>query len=204
MAEKPTFVRKHVFINRQLQGHYMLTFLIPMLVMLAFWLFTLYFATQSIMDTTLSIIRKDVDSKIAAQFQDQIQPTIETARALVDDVTKYLRKFSKDKKNRDEVLSSLLWIFGAGIFLVIIQIVLLTIFFSHKVAGPIYRFEKACHSMIEGNYTESIRLRKGDEMQNLATLLNEVMVLTRDRLAALRSATTEEERKKAASSLILR
>ena len=51
--------------------------------------------------------------------------------------------------------------------LVMVQIVLLTVFFSHKVAGPVYRFEKVCHNMIAGDYTDQIHLRKGDEMQNL-------------------------------------
>jgi len=181
----------------------MLTFLIPMLVMLAFWIFTLYFASQSIINTTLSIIRKDVESKIAAHCQDQPAPTLASAQPLIDDLSTYLRKFADDKKNRGEVLASLLWIFGIGIFLVIVQIVLLTIFFSHKVAGPIYRFEKACHGVIEGNYTDSIRLRKGDEMQNLALLLNEAVSTTRDRLTQLRDASNDDERKKITGSLRL-
>ena len=55
--------------------------------------------------------------------------------------------------------------------------------------------------MIAGNYAEKIFLRKGDEMQNLARLLNEVVRLSAERLCALRDAKTEEERKKVISAL---
>ena len=87
--------------------------------------------------------------------------------------------------------------------LVIIQIVLLTIFFSHKVAGPVFRLEKTCHGMIQGSYTDEIHLRRGDELQNLALLLNEVNAVTRQRLSALKNAATPEEREEAARGLQL-
>jgi signal transduction histidine kinase len=90
---------------------------------------------------------------------------------------------------------------GGGLVLVIIQIVLLTVFFSHKIAGPIYRFEKACNNMIEGNYSTEIKLRKGDEMQNLAELLNEVMKVSRERLKTLSEANENENRKELISKL---
>ena len=93
--------------------------------------------------------------------------------------------------------------FGIGIFLIIVQIALLTIFFSHKLAGPLYRFEKVCHSLIEGNYTEGVYLRKGDEMQNLAVLFNDMLKLTRERLRALRDAPDQKKKDEIVSALKL-
>jgi signal transduction histidine kinase len=116
-------------------------------------------------------------------------------------VKNYLREFSNDAKHQEAVLKRLVLIFGIGILLIVAQIALLTVFFSHKLAGPIYRFEKACAGIVEGNYTEQIFLRKGDEMQNLARLLNDVMRLSGERLAALRDASTDEERTKIISGL---
>ena len=95
----------------------------------------------------------------------------------------------------------LLLIFGAGILIIVVQIALLTVFFSHKLAGPIYRFEKVCNNMIEGNYTEKIYLRKGDEMQNLARLFNDVISLSGERLAALRDAKTDQDKAHITSGL---
>jgi nitrogen fixation/metabolism regulation signal transduction histidine kinase len=200
---KSGFVRKHFFINRQMQGRYMLTLLLPMLVMLGFFLFTLYFASQSLITTTTKIIKEEIDTKIAAQLQDQGQPSPEAYAALVKSIKSYIRDFSTNQKYRRALLSSLLWIFGAGIFIIIIQIALMTIFFSHKIAGPLYRLEKACHSLIEGNYTEKVTLRKGDEMQNLAGLFNETIKLTNDRLKALGGEKNAEKREEILKALKL-
>jgi len=136
------FVRKHFFINRKMQGRYMLTFLLPMLVMLVFFLFTLYIASQSIITTTTKIIKEEIESRTTTQFQDEQQPTTAQYAELVKGIRNYIRDFSTDQKYKKAVLGSMLWVFGIGIFLIIVQIALLTIFFSHKLAGPLYRFEK--------------------------------------------------------------
>ena len=170
MSKQNNFPRKHFFIDQKFQGRYMVTFLIPMLVLLVFMIFTLYLSSQAIINTTVRIIKYDVESKISLQLQDQQQPTIERYESLLDSIQKYLRTFSNNRDFRKNLMSSLLWVFGIGVFLVVIQIVLLTIFFSHKVAGPVYRFEKVCNNIINGIYTDEIRLRQGDEMQNLARL----------------------------------
>lgn len=201
MNSKQGFVRKHFFIDRKMQGRYMLSLLIPMLILLVFFLITLYYASQSIVGNTTRIIKEEVENKITTQLQDEESPPAEAYQALLADIKNYVRDFSSDAKYRRAVLTSLLWIFGIGIFIIVAQIALLTIFFSHKLAGPIYRLEKACHSIIEGNYAEKIFLRKGDEMQNLAQLLNEVIRLSNERLCALRDAKTEEEKAKIVSSL---
>ena len=201
MNSKQGFVRKHFFIDRKMQGRYMLTLLIPMLILLVFFLITLYYASQSIVGTTTRIIKEEVENKTTTAFQDEESPPVEAYQALLLDIKNYIRDFSSDVKYRRAVLASLLWIFGIGIFIIVAQIALLTVFFSHKLAGPIYRLEKACQSIIDGNYAEKIFLRKGDEMQNLAHLLNEVIRLSNERLCALRDATTEEEKGKIVSLL---
>lgn len=174
----------------------MLTMLIPMLILLSFMLVTLYMATQSLLSTTVRIIKNDVESKITIELQDSPNPSIEQYKGVVVGLKEYFRSFSTNKEFRRSLMISLLWVFGTGVFLVIVQIVLLTIFFSHKVAGPVFRFEKTCHSMIEGDYTNKIYLRKGDEMQNLALLLNEVNNVSNERFRALRDAADNEEREK--------
>ncbi|MBU0759045.1 MAG: hypothetical protein KKA34_01600 [Candidatus Omnitrophica bacterium] len=50
-------------------------------------------------------------------------------------------------------------------------IFILGLFFSHKIAGPVYRIEKSLYEIIKGNLTLKIRLRKGDELWDLANLL---------------------------------
>jgi methyl-accepting chemotaxis protein len=48
-----------------------------------------------------------------------------------------------------------------------------TIFFPHKIAGPIYRIEQAMKEKISsGDLTVRFKLRKGDEVGDLAEALN--------------------------------
>ncbi len=203
MTVEKKFERKHFFIDRKLQGRYMMTFFIPMIIMLGFMIFTLYIAAQSLVRTASSMVSMDIQNTINTQFQDELQPSMESYKQVLKDINSYLRRFSENKKYRSAVISSVLWVFGIGILFIIVQLLLLTIFFSHKLAGPVYRFEMVCHNIIEGKYTDKISLRKGDEMQNLAGLLNEVIGRTHERLLALKNAATEDEKQKIISTLEL-
>jgi methyl-accepting chemotaxis protein len=67
-------------------------------------------------------------------------------------------------------------ILGAhGIFIAIggILVVLASMFLTHRIAGPLYRFEKSIEEMRKGNFNFEIRLRSKDEAKELAGMLNE-------------------------------
>lgn len=49
---------------------------------------------------------------------------------------------------------------------------LLALFFSHKIAGPVYRIEKSINEIARGNLGLRISLRRGDELQDLAEMIN--------------------------------
>jgi HAMP domain-containing protein len=48
-----------------------------------------------------------------------------------------------------------------------------SIFLTHRLAGPLFRIEQTARELIRGNLALRIRLRKGDELHELAGLLNE-------------------------------
>jgi len=50
-----------------------------------------------------------------------------------------------------------------------------SIYLTHRLAGPLFRFEQTARELIRGNLALRIRLRKGDELHELAGLLNEVL-----------------------------
>lgn len=66
----------------------------------------------------------------------------------------------------------------------------LALFFSHFIAGPIYRFEKTLEQMREGNLTVNVRLRKNDELKDVADLFNQTLAGLRNRLRKERDAVT--------------
>jgi signal transduction histidine kinase len=57
--------------------------------------------------------------------------------------------------------------------LVMPVIYFISIRFSHRIAGPLPKIYQAIKSIGEGNYDVKLVLRKKDELQELATLINE-------------------------------
>ena len=57
----------------------------------------------------------------------------------------------------------------------IVVILGLTIVFTHRIAGPIYRFELTLDKLIQGEDVALINLRPGDELQELAKKINELI-----------------------------
>ncbi|MBI4395726.1 MAG: methyl-accepting chemotaxis protein [Elusimicrobia bacterium] len=56
------------------------------------------------------------------------------------------------------------------IYMTVVAIV--AVFLSHKLAGPIYRFERSAKSVGEGDLTHRVHLRKGDELMELQDEFN--------------------------------
>lgn len=67
------------------------------------------------------------------------------------------------------LIGSILIIIFSGLLLATIALL-----HSHRVAGPLYRIEKILEEMKEGKNPGKITLRKGDRVERLAELLEEV------------------------------
>lgn len=48
----------------------------------------------------------------------------------------------------------------------------IVLIFSHKIAGPLYRFEKNLEEVAKGNFTVKTKLRETDQLEILAVKLN--------------------------------
>ncbi|MFH1394900.1 MAG: hypothetical protein ABIH09_01945 [Candidatus Omnitrophota bacterium] len=77
--------------------------------------------------------------------------------------------------------SRLVYIFHDANMALIIRMLLITpifviigIFLSHRIAGPIYRINKYLDSLKEGDYSRDIKLRKKDELKDVAGKLTEL------------------------------
>ncbi len=49
------------------------------------------------------------------------------------------------------------------------------LFFTRRIAGPLYHISKALHEYFEGNTDRRIRLRKGDELIHFESLINRLI-----------------------------
>lgn len=62
----------------------------------------------------------------------------------------------------------------------------LAMFASHKISGPLYRFKKVLDSLTEGDFSGDFRLRRYDQLQDLAGAFNDMIANTRSRIKLLK------------------
>lgn len=67
--------------------------------------------------------------------------------------------------------------------LVSIATIIVTLFVSHKIAGPLYRLKKAMHDLGEGNFSAEINLRKFDQLKHIAQEFNNMARKLKERLS---------------------
>lgn len=147
--------RRNYFIKKDLQGRYIFSFFI--FVIVGSILFSLIFSYLSF--NTLTIVYKNYNLQIG-----------KTPLILLK-----------------EILSAH-WIFilTAGV-----SIVIISMFLTHRFAGPMYRFEKSVEEMITGNFNFEIRLRKKDEGKELAVKMNQLMNLISSKFGEMRKLSNE-------------
>ena len=66
--------------------------------------------------------------------------------------------------------------------------IFITLFISHRIAGPAYRFKKTLSDLSGGNFSENCRLRRKDSLQDVAKALNDMMSGVRKGLTAINSS----------------
>jgi methyl-accepting chemotaxis protein len=67
------------------------------------------------------------------------------------------------------------------------------IFLTHRVAGPIYRFEQTIKNAMEGNLNTRIKLRWADEFKLLASSINDMLNSFSQRLIKLKKSSEKLE-----------
>src|SRR3989338_2106674 len=72
--------------------------------------------------------------------------------------------------------------------------------FSHKIAGPLYRFEKSGETIGAGNLNLRVRLRSQDELQDLAHAMDEMAADLKVRIQAIKEQVDRLGRMTAGSS----
>ena len=69
--------------------------------------------------------------------------------------------------------------------------VVILIFMSHKIAGPLYRFEKSLSDMSSGDLTYRFKLREGDQLISLADSINGLNANMDRKMGEVKSRTNE-------------
>lgn len=100
------------------------------------------------------------------------------------DVARIASRFAPlfDSVNQTLLIILLMFLVLAAVF---------SIFISHKIAGPIYRFEKTLQAIAGGDLTMRVGLRKRDEFKHLADTMNQMVSELRNSFSSNRTLIEE-------------
>lgn len=188
--------RKYFFINKPLQLRYMLAVVIPLFLINLVVIMGIYFGVWGKVLDTFSDEQTLNDLTTASRMVEYEQaqhpnPSQDFSSLSFFRQTEKLGQRQREvfKKILDETNRSLIWKF----FLLLAFVALGTIFVSHKIAGPFFRFSKAFNEVEKGDYRARINLRKRDEGHPVAQEFNDAMEKTDLLLSSLKELTLEKD-----------
>jgi len=109
----------------------------------------------------------------------------------ITDTMKYGHLKSQLKCTYDLLLPSLIKTTLFSVLIVSLLGILLFAKTSHRLAGPLYRFEKGTERISQGDLTEKFKLRSYDEMTVLAEKFSQMTIALNQQIATIKSKTAE-------------
>jgi methyl-accepting chemotaxis protein len=91
------------------------------------------------------------------------------------------------KNTASAILSTVVYTNLITLGLITLATIAVTVFISHKIAGPMFRFEKELKEIGEGDLTKNIKLRKKDQVTEMAVSLNKMITGLHDKVLDIRS-----------------
>jgi methyl-accepting chemotaxis protein len=75
--------------------------------------------------------------------------------------------------------------------LITLATIIVTLVVSHKLAGPLFRFQKELKEIGEGNLTQVIQLRKNDQITAMADSLNQMRIDLKNKIFAIKKEVAQ-------------
>ena len=123
------------------------------------------------MRQTIFALENEGDTKDLSEKIEELKKELESLKKTFE--TTYgdtLSKWDKTKRNIFIVL-----------FFVLVFVGLLSLMFSHRIAGPLFRIRGCVDMLAQGKNTPPIRLRKRDEFKELAASLENLRSALNDK-----------------------
>lgn len=80
----------------------------------------------------------------------------------------------------------------------VIIVFIVSIMYSHQIAGPAYKLEKSLNRIADGDLTLEIHLRKNDNLKEVASAINRMLFRFRETMAKAKTLSVDISRKMAA------
>jgi len=104
-----------------------------------------------------------------------------------DLTTTYMQAHLKIRNVQDILLPTLVAINVGGLALGAV----LVLFYTHRIAGPVYRLCQTLRQIGQGNLSQSVHFRQTDELRELETATTEMVAALRARIARLQALAAQ-------------
>jgi hypothetical protein len=169
MAKDKEFIKRTTYvIDKKFQFRFVATFLLYIILSLVIFtagVTVLYWARYMAGDMVFSEIF--LVSKQVPRLDTDGKPMKNPDGSLVTEA-----QTIPQEMNRMEIVVPPILLNNLIIMLIIS---ILGIFYSHRIAGPVYRIDKDIEKALAGEKGIKIRLRKGDKLQELAEKVNKLI-----------------------------
>ncbi len=193
--KKTNYERRSYFINAGIQLRYMSVIVVSMLVASFVTGFVLYFGIWGAVIPEFSTESLANKLETASRLRDYEQVRMRMPE------NKELSVFKEAKLLSDHEQGVVAGILASAnlkliprLLAVILVMAVASIFISHKIAGPAYRFNRSAVSIAEGDLTTKFNLRKDDEFKDVAESLEKMAGSLRKRIGDVLSSANEISR----------
>ena len=172
-------MRKHFFIDKSFQSRYGIYVALTLLIVCGVSLLGLYFGIWGSVIESFSDEKIFQEIKMAARIEDYEHSRVPTEPETQPSSLRLFREIDLLSARQREILEEILLRANQKLLpQALILIVLIgcgSVYLTHKIAGPLYRFRKSFEAVKNGELNTRVRLRKNDEGMSVADAFNEMM-----------------------------
>ncbi|MBI4387972.1 MAG: methyl-accepting chemotaxis protein [Candidatus Omnitrophica bacterium] len=172
-------MRKRFFIDKPFQSRYGIYVAVTLLIVCGISLLGLYFGIWGSVIESFSDEKIFQEIKMAARIEDYEHSRMPTEPEKEPSSLRLFREVDLLSARQREILQEILIRANNRLLpQALILIVLIgfgSIYLTHKIAGPLYRFRKSFEAVKNGELNTRVRLRKNDEGMSVADAFNEMM-----------------------------
>ena len=191
--------RRHFFIDKPLQIRYMLTITLTLLAITFISLFSLYFGIWGGVLNAFSDEQLRSDLLTASRIQEYEEarhPNPQAGESF--SALSFFQQAERLSERQREVFKELLNQTNRRLAPKLLFLLVLigwgTIFLSHKIAGPLFRFQRVLQDLNKKNLSVRCHLRKFDEAKSVAEAFNHSLTSLDSAVSRLKNIVRENEK----------
>ena len=196
MAETTMYKRKNYLINRKFQLKYTFAIVAMLLVVMLVTGFGLYMGMWGSIIENLSMFQVSHNIENARRITDYENARYRKGDYRLEKIFREAELLSAQEKDTLKgVLKSVNRSLVPKVAVLVALIFLAGILISHKLAGPMYRIEKSAEAIQHGDLRVNFKIRRGDEMRNVAGALEEMVEVLHEDIKKMKAESIALEEK---------